>query len=70
MIGTTKRFSIYFSEETFVSKGILIVYLEEFEAAGKIILDDQLEKLSFGQNTIQLGFKAVELHQDKELWIH
>ncbi len=70
MIGTTKGFSVYFSEETFVSKGAPKVYFENFESAGEIFKADQTERITFEKNTIELGFKAIGFNQDKELWVH
>ena len=70
MIGTTKGFSIYFSEETFVSKGAPKVYLGDFESEGKIVTSDLLGRIPFDKNTIELGFKAIGFNQDKELWVH
>ncbi|MDI1324986.1 MAG: ATP-binding protein [Algoriphagus sp.] len=70
MIGTTKGFSIYFTEETFFSKGVPKLFLENFESAGKVISGDQLERISFNQNSITLRFKAIGFNQDKELWVH
>jgi PAS domain S-box-containing protein len=70
MIGTTKGFSIYFSEETFVSKGAPKVYLEGFGTEGEVFTSDQLDGISSNQNTIEMGFKAIGFNQDKELWLH
>lgn len=70
MIGTTRGFSVYFSGETFISKGTPKVYLEDFDSAGKIFISDQLGRISLDQNAIELGFKAIGFNQDKELWVH
>lgn len=70
MIGTTRGFSVYYSEEVFISKGAPKVYIENFESSGKILSADQLEKIAFDKNTIELEFKAIGFNQEKELWVH